>query len=294
MTFFEITFLLLFLSQIFLISYYYPNEFIKRVSYILDNYPPSEYPKFYPKAYGYDSDMAGKARLNFYRKMNIFAALVGFAILSWMLITGYRPDGSEEMLILFYFMLQVAPLMLASKSTMKHYKLMRQANENSVRRADLQPRRLSDFISLKYLFLAVLLYAAQLVYYLYWKDFTVSDDPEAIATIAGIAAMNLIYIGVVIRIMYGKRLDPHQSEKDKLKTIGIVVKSTLAASIGVSIFLIINLYVQTHDLHHYQPILMSIYFQLIVSIGLNIEFNNYRVDDVDFEVYRADNRVSPT
>ena len=44
----HILFYALFLSQIILISYYYPKQIIKRIDGVLKNYPPEDYPKLYP------------------------------------------------------------------------------------------------------------------------------------------------------------------------------------------------------------------------------------------------------
>ncbi len=38
-----------FLSQIFLMSYYFPNKLLARMRHVLTTYPPAAYPKLYPK-----------------------------------------------------------------------------------------------------------------------------------------------------------------------------------------------------------------------------------------------------
>jgi len=42
-----------FLGQIFLISYYYPEKILARMDYVRATYPPSQYPRLYPKPIEY-------------------------------------------------------------------------------------------------------------------------------------------------------------------------------------------------------------------------------------------------
>ena len=45
----NILFYFLFLSQIILISFYFPRKMLKRIKYVLAKYPPEQYPNLYPK-----------------------------------------------------------------------------------------------------------------------------------------------------------------------------------------------------------------------------------------------------
>ena len=41
-------FYLVFLGQVLLISYVFPRRVLKRMRHVVDNYPPTEYPRLYP------------------------------------------------------------------------------------------------------------------------------------------------------------------------------------------------------------------------------------------------------
>ena len=66
----HIFFHLVFLSQILLISFYYPRKILNRMRYVFETYPPSTYPKLYPKPIEYYT----KAPRN-YRSINLFILL---------------------------------------------------------------------------------------------------------------------------------------------------------------------------------------------------------------------------
>ena len=59
-------FYFVFLSQIILLSLYFPRKMLSRIKYVFKTYPPSEYPKLYPEPIEYYE----KARRN-YRKINL-------------------------------------------------------------------------------------------------------------------------------------------------------------------------------------------------------------------------------
>ena len=40
-----------FLSQIFLVSIYYPGKLCRRIEYVRTNFPPARYPKLYPAGF---------------------------------------------------------------------------------------------------------------------------------------------------------------------------------------------------------------------------------------------------
>ena len=66
-------------------------------------------------------------------------------------MSGYKPRMIKEnehiLLVVFFFLLQALPHIIAEVSTYKWYKNMRSAHRTSKRTADLKPRRLLDFVS---------------------------------------------------------------------------------------------------------------------------------------------------
>ena len=132
-TFFHVVFL----SQVLLISLYYPRKILSRMRYMIEKYPPSTYPKLYPKPIEYYK----KARRN-YRIVNLFILLAGLLILAVLL--GYSRSGEwDHAIASWYFLVQMFPMLLLELSSLKEFKLMRYLNSRTTRKAELHPRRLS-------------------------------------------------------------------------------------------------------------------------------------------------------
>ena len=160
---------------------------------------------------------------------------------------------------------------------------MRKANSRATRRAELQPRRLFDFVSPALLALAALVYVAFIVLIIYIDQFEFSWF-GGYWNIVGTTAINLVFAGVVIWKMYGKKLDPHQAYEDRIRHIEVTVKTLLLISIVATLFLAITIVLASLDLRNFEPIAVSLYLQLIVVLGLR----NYRIDNIDFEVYKEE------
>jgi len=165
----------------------------------------------------------------------------------------------------------------------KYYKLMRNTDSRTTRKAELQPRRLFDFISPKMIGLAVLVYLAFAVFILYIRQF---DYPwfGGYENIVGVTATNLFFAGIIIWNMYGKRLDPYQAYEDRKRQIELLVKQMVFISIAATTYIAIDVVLAILDLRNLQPTVMSLYFQLIAVISLRA----LRLDTINFEVYKED------
>lgn len=284
-------FYIVFLSQIFLISIYYPTIVRRRVLYVLDNYPPARYPKLYPKPLDAYADETSKQRLHNYRNVNYVIAAVGLMILSAMVASGYRPDvkGGDEIFVLMYFFLQMGSLLFPGLREFKQLRLMREAfAAGTMRTANLNPRRLFDFISPVYVAAAILLYVAWLVFYLSGKDLSAPWEAEVYVSLLVITGVNLSFAGMIARFLYGKKRNPHQAYEDQLKEIGLVVKSSVFTSIGMSIFLTTADAADRYGLEIFDPPIVSIFMQLCVLFGIGLSFRTLKVEAMDFEVYKDD------
>ncbi len=100
--------------------------------------------------------------------------------------------------------------------------------------------------------------------------------------IVATTAINLLFAGIVIWKMYGKKLDPHQAYEDRIRHIEVTVKTMLLISIVATLFIAISIVLASLDLRNFEPIAISLYLQLITVLGLR----NYRIDNIDFEVYK--------
>lgn len=277
----------IFLSQIFVISIYYPRKIAKRIRYVLDNFPPEEYPKLYPTARkGFVGDAYTKIGL--YMGINYAIAVVGLILVAALAVSGYRPDpkGGDEIFVMLYFFLQVTPLLVTSVKEFKQYRLMNQAFTSPTRAASLRPRHLSDFISPVYVILAGLLYVGWLVFYLSGLEPNAPWGGEVFASIGVITAMNVAYIGIIAHFLLGKKLDPYKAYKDQLKQIESMIKTFVLSSIGCSLFLMMTEAADRYALEVFDPPLASFYLQLCLIFGLGLAMRTDKVETIDFDVYR--------
>jgi len=274
----------IFLSQVLLISVYVPRQLLSRVRHVIEKYPPSTYPKLYPVPVN-----VVEKGLRTYRIMNLPILLIGMLL---VLVGVFSP--SEEMLrwdsqtvLMFYFLLQVCPLMLVERSGFKYFRLMRKANSRTTRKAELHPRRLFDFVSPTLVSMAIFSYIVVilLVLYVIRHPFPGFAGP---INIVMITAVNLLFAGVVVKNLYGKRGDPHQAHADRLKGIAIAVKMMVVTSIVVNVFLAIVFVLPALNLRDLGDLFQMLFFQLCVVIGSR----TLRIDNIDFEVYKDDPLVA--
>ena len=278
----NILFYFVFISQIFFISFYYPREILNRSNFVINKYPPNEYPRLYIKSL----DIYKRNQRSF-KIVNQLIMVIGILLLFAFGIWDYLSEGYiDQIFILIYFMVQVLPLMILEYSGFAYFKLMRKADLRTTRRAELNPRRLFNFISPAILGFAVfLIIACIFIFYLIHQfQFHPSNDTFVISIT--LILSNLLYAGIIYWNIYGKKINPYQATKDRINQIGVTVKSLVIMSIAASMFLIINGIVENYNLEYLESALMSIYLQLIIFIGLGTILRNLRVENIDFEVYK--------
>ena len=278
----NIIFYILFLSQIILISYYFPNQVLKQMKTVLTNYPPHQYPKLYPKPIEYYS--RGQ---QLYQAINFIilgiGAILMIAMLSW---DSNTPGKVSEMLPFGYWMLQIIPIVIMELLGFTHFKLMRKADTKSTRYAELNPRRLFDFISPAVFALAIFMYIACILFFYNIHQFHLHPSNDTLIIFVSLTLMNSLFAGIIFRNLTGKKLDPHQAHADRMRQIETTIKSLFTMSIVASIFLVTVEGMQELELMRHLASLMSFYLQLTIVIGLGAMLRKIRIEDIDFDVYR--------
>jgi len=160
----NLLFYIVFLGQIFLLSYYFPKKILGRMKTVLEKYPPSNYPKLYPRPVEYYK----KGQWGFELVSRLIFGL-GFVILFLIIFVvdhaNFADDGYiSEAWPAVYGIIQFLPLMYLEFSEFNQFKQMRKANSSTTRIAELQPRRFADFASPLILGLAVFLYVTAIVF----------------------------------------------------------------------------------------------------------------------------------
>ena len=286
-------FYLILLGQLFILSYYYPKKFYTRMLYVVETYPPSRYPKLYPKfsdkylpAY---ADVMAKKGPRLYKTVNLIILLTGLGILGFGLLSGYRPEGNDEdMFVAFFGMLQMSPVVALELLSFKQFKVMRENHSKTRRTADLHPRRLFDFISPWIFGLAAFMVAVCVVFELWINDFVLTPDDNGFVMLSILFGVHVYFAVMVAWQMYGKKHDPYQASKDRLRGMEVAVKSAVYVSMSISVFFLSLAVVKEYNLDYLDPLLMSVYFQGLAVFGLGTIFRTFQIEDIDFDVYKDD------
>lgn len=279
--------LLVLMCQIWFLSYFYPKQVIRRIDYVLMHCPESKYPKLYPISV----DRINTIKLVF-KYLNHVIALIGISILSYFLFV--VPDYREHLNILddlplIYGMAQFIPLFILEILGFKHLKLMRQQNTQTSRKADLQPRRLFDFIQPIHLFIAVLTYIGFVLFELFISNFSFNFDVGI--KIGTITFVNIMFIILGMANLYGKRRDPYLENVERNKQTKFVLQSLLFTSIFVSIYLMLHSWVNINELNYLEVLINSLYFQVLALFSIGALLGRFKIEKMNFDVYKADESI---
>ncbi len=230
-------------------------------------------------------DRVEQAQRN-YRSMNVFALLVGLALVLAGLVwpSNEMFNGENDFVPVICVAIQFLPLLiLATNAGFTYFNPKRNTDSSSTRRADLTRRRVFDFVSPTLLGAAILLNVAFVVLIVYVRQF---EFPwfGGYWNLVGVTAINLVFAGVVFRSVYGKRKDPYQAHEDRTRQMEATANMVLFTSIAATLFIALNVILRAFDLHDLVPVSLSLYFQLLALLS----FREFRIDNVNFEVYRED------
>jgi len=275
----ETIFYILFLSQILLFSVYFPNKIYQRMRYVIIHYPRNQYPKLYPQP------IENYHRFHsHYRLANRLIAAVGLVILTLSIVFNNKGEFIEpQVLVWLFFMVQFMPVMMIELSEFSQFKMMRTADRSSVRSATLSPRSLANFIAPKWLYVALVILLIAIVY---GFNFTISIEGSAVFAAGILLFVNSFFASLIYWHLYGKKLNPHQTEADRQKLISVAIKSLVFISISASIFLMVTLSIKEYQLNSLAPLAMTIYLQAIALFSLGNSIGSIKVDEINFDLYK--------
>lgn len=277
-------FYLVFLSQIVLLSFYIPSRFVRRLDKIMTRFPAEEYPRLYPKGINFY-----QSRKRWFGTMNVAIFVLGFVVIYLIFLWSQVNSGRiNPMFPWAYFMLQLLPVMLLEQSGFSQFKKMRETDDRSSRKADMTPRKLFDFISPTLFWSTIMAYVLMVLFVVVVHDFDFSLGGKPVLISLIVLAGNVFFAAIIAFNLYGKKLDPYQDNKDRLRKIEFSIKPLMYVSMAVSIYTAVTVGIDRYDLDFLEPITMSIYCQLITIVALSIQMNNIRIEDLNFEVYRKD------
>lgn len=282
----NIIFYFIFLSQIILISYYYPKQVLNRMNRVMTKYPPTEYPKLYP-----ESTTAVAKGQRIFRIVNNVILVIGFILIFGYGLLSREYESTQkhaEGLPLFYGMLQFMPFMLVEFSGFKQFKLMRNANIRTTRLASLQRRNLFDFVSPVIFGVAVLMFLGYVLFEFLMGQFESAADNDGIIRVVTLIICNFLFAVIICFNLHGKKLDPHQAHDDRIRQISFTIKSLIVTSIFVSVFFIVTVTLREFNLEYLEIYANGLYFQSIALISIGSLLKIMKIEDINFDVYKAD------
>jgi len=282
----NLLFYVAFLGQIFLISYYIPGKILKRLQYVHEHFPPEQYPKLYPQSI--EKYVIGQ---RVFKIANWVIVLIGFAILLAVIFvvdhSTFADDGYiSEFWPMVYGAIQFLPAIFLELSAFGQLKLMRKANTSTTRTAQLRPRRLFDFMSPQLFGLTIVMYLAAIVVDLYVHEFAVTWTHDTVQRGIVLSATNLLLVALGAWLMYGQRLNPHQSIEDRSTQVRASLGSFLYISIAMSVFFMVQALDDVYDMDFLGATLLSVYYKVIVAISMVLPLRSQCLENMNFDVYK--------
>lgn len=281
-------FYIAFLSQIILVSYYFPKKMLERMQQVLKSYPPETYPKLYPKPIEYYK-MGQLVFKLVYRFIFILGLAILLAVMFWVDHGSFADDGFiSEAWPAAFGMIQFLPLLVVELSEFSNFKQMREANAATTRTAELRRRSFSDVVPPSLFAAAVLLFAGAILADLFAHDFAPSWGGGTIERAIALVVSNGVLAAIGWWHLMGRKLDPHQSADDRYQRASVTVKSMFYISIAMSLFIGVTAVDDLYKLDFLDAVFMSIYFQAIALVSVGVPMNSIKVEEIDFDVYKND------
>ncbi|MFT7560103.1 MAG: hypothetical protein ACI93R_002018 [Flavobacteriales bacterium] len=273
-------FYFIFVGQLLLMSFFLPREVIRRANFVLDNYPAHEYPKLYLQPESVERRLLSRFKL-----VNTLILAVGLIALAAIVVWDVTSTGAiNEGFPIFCAIVQWLPLFYLELLAFKRLKAMRKMNTEGQRKASIVPRNISSFISPWIIVLAAFALAGYIVFEILLGE----QQPNfgGFVNIFAALASNVVYLGVILWSVYGKKLNPFQSTDERHRQIGLTVNVLVFTSIVSSAYMLTNGLLEHFLLHHFRVVFNSVYVQVITLMTLGLMLKSTRVEDIDFSVYK--------
>lgn len=279
-----ITFTIVFTAQIILLSMYFPMKIVRRMKWVQAHYPEKTHPKLYPKS------------INFYqRSIKIYSILNGLIFMLGLVVLYFIHEGSllgekgvHAMLPWGYFMLQMFPTWIIEFYGFKMGKLMRQQDARTKKSAQLAPRRLFQYITPMLLSAVLIVYVLFVISAFYMDGFDFKWGGKALIMSLVLLLCYALFAGLSAWLIYGKKIDPYQSQQDRVKTVSIVIEAYCYTAMASAFFMAFAIAVSTYGLKSMMPVAMSVFLQFIVVMSMGFAMKKVRLEDINFDVYKAD------
>ena len=128
--------------------------------------------------------------------------------------------------------------------------------------------------------------AAAIVVDLYVHDFEVSLGHDTMQRTITLIVTNGFLVALGAWLIYGRKLNPHQSVEDRARHVRGALTSFAYCSMVMSTFFAINAIDDVFDMDFLDAAIMSLYFQIIVALSLGYLLRSQCIEDMNFDVYK--------
>jgi hypothetical protein len=220
------------------------------------------------------------------------ALIVGTFGTDWdgSIVTPWSTSGEWDAALLPFFLLQFAPIPYFAFSARKHRQAMANAAPR-VRTTELQRRRFVDVVSPAMLVAVLLTNVAYIAFVLWYRRFDFSWF-TATGNIVLVTVMLIWMGGCILATLWAPRADHYQAQQDRLAAIRVMAKMAAIFCIVVPVVTAAQLIVKIYDPEFLEPVIVSLYVQ-VVALAFLWPSYSYRMDKIDFDVYRSDVQGSP-
>jgi hypothetical protein len=260
-------FLAMFALQILAMSVLYPAWFIRYMRRQAASIPTERLAQLYPDV---DVDRAQERFVTRYRAVNIGIAVLGLLLMGWLFKYMQRPDwvdGPVEALVSVYFLVQALPLAFIVGSVIRFNSVHKLSLLESKRKAVLQRRGLFDFVSPFVVAVAGLSYLLFVAFVIYLQR----QPFPGFAGLITIGAITLVYLlegAVVYAVLYGRKPNPFETHAGRVRTMGLVVKSSVYSCIACVAFVSLNFTLVLLDLQRWEPFALSVFFVITALLSV--------------------------
>jgi len=261
-------FLAAFAAQILGMSVLYPIRLTQIIRTGLAKIPAERLAELYP---GVDVGQAHERFLARYRAANAVVVVLGLLLLGWLISYMQRPNWVEGPVggrVTGYFVLQYFPIILLAWFYKRFNKVHRRLLPEPKRKAVLQPRAFFDFISPFTVFLAILAYFQFVAFMFYVARHPVPGLSGPIALI-GIVTLAYVLFGLsVYRVLYGRKIDPLQTQADRMRTISVTVNLYAWVCILIPVLLSLAVVPTVLERETWGPLAGTSYFLIFTLLWL--------------------------
>lgn len=256
------SFIAAFAVQILVASVLSPMRLITYVRGWAKNFGSERLAELYPD---FDYDRWARRFVAGFRTAHIATTLTGVALMAWLMTMIGQPNWIQRATIIAtaYFIFQMSPLIVTSLYVViRYWKLLMQPSKDKKRKATLQRRGLSDFVSPAAIAVMLLAYPLFVAYSI-WLDLYVYDNAtlsrECLISLVSISFVYAFNGFILYRSLYSRR-NPLMTDEGRVHSIGVQVKSCVYSSIAVVLFMSLFGTLGQPSLTEWRPFALSIFF----------------------------------